>query len=421
MAGPLVPALAVSPGELDHLLSRLLTLAAGWSGFRSDAIHPEAIRRAALPLLEAGITPTELLARASAGDRGIVQTFCDSISVGETYFFRHPEHFELVARRLLAATPAEYPHGLRAWCAGCATGEEAYSVAALLQAQVAPRGIGVSVVGTDLSTRSLTAAQFGVYRPWSVRDSGPLLYPAVKARGDGMLEVLPDVRRVTSFRAHNLLEGPLPGPFDLIFCRNVLIYFGLPTLTAAVERLVSVLAPGGILVLGTMDIVTPPQDLLRLGPHGVNVFARAHITPPARPANVVPVRSPRTATPLSVRRIRTTPPANQLPSAPANLDPIGVHVRALVLIEQGSCDEAAALLTELRQNAPAYLPGLFERALLHQRVGEFAAAKVLVRELLRRSDGLPPDGDVAGPELLPLSYYRTSALTMLESKARGRR
>jgi chemotaxis protein methyltransferase CheR len=392
-------------GNDDALLGQLIDLASRRTGFRPDAIRPQAVHRALQTLLAAGLARDQILKRALAGERMVVTTICESVSVGETYFFRHPEHFELVARILGAAPARARPHGYRAWCAGCATGEEAYSLAAFLHAQLGGRANPLAVIGSDLSSRSIAAAERGVYRPWSRREAGPLLHPVVEERPDGSLEVLPSVRRLATFRVHNLLDAPLPGPFDLIFCRNVLIYFDQAAITGVVARLASVLAPDGLLVLGTMDLAAPGPELVRLGPDGLNVFSLRPRTPPA-------------ARPSAPVRIATPPPVT-VPEPPRPIDPVAEHLRALTFIETGHPQDAAVVLAAIQRAAPEYLPGLLERALLHQRAGETGAARHLVREVLARTEGLPADHPVAGPEVLPISYYRTSAMTMLAGAPEG--
>jgi chemotaxis protein methyltransferase CheR len=99
-------------------------------------------------------------------------------------------------------------------------------------------------------------------------------------------------------------------------------------------------------------------------------------------------------------------------------EPVALHLRALVHIERGERKRAEKELTDLAQQVPDYVPGILERALLHVRMGEKSAATALMREVLKRIDKLPPDQVLAGPEPLPVSFYRDSAQTYLRS-ARG--
>jgi chemotaxis protein methyltransferase CheR len=187
--------------------------------------------------------------RVAAGDRGAIATLVDHVAVGETAFWRHPEQLEAVAR---IAGRARGP--LSIWSAGCATGEEAYSVAiALLEAGRA--GHGDHVLATDVSERALAAARAGLYGPRATRKL-PAALAARWLQGSGAtLEVTDELRRLVGFAVHNLMtEAPAPGgPFDLVLCRNVLIYFDRPVAATVVRRLAASLATGGTLVLGPVE------------------------------------------------------------------------------------------------------------------------------------------------------------------------
>jgi chemotaxis protein methyltransferase CheR len=186
--------------------------------------------------------------RVAGGDRDATAALVEHVAVGETAFWRHPEQLEAVGR---LAGRARGP--LSIWSAGCASGEEAYSVAmALLEAGRAGRGD--RVLATDVSERALAAAREGVYGARALRK-----LPAVLAdrwlEGAGTLRVKEPVRALVAFARHNLMAAdPAPGgPFDVVLCRNVLIYFDEPTATRVVGDLAAALAPGGTLVLGPVE------------------------------------------------------------------------------------------------------------------------------------------------------------------------
>jgi chemotaxis protein methyltransferase CheR len=326
--------------------------------------------------------------------------------VGETYFFRHPEQFRWVAGRLLPALLESGRTSITAWSAGCATGEEAYSIAAcLLDLLPFPRTATVEVLGTDLLERNLAAARKAEYGSWSRRPSGPLLHPAFEDAERDRVAIARAVREVTRFEEHNLLEPP-PGQFDLIFCRNVLVYFSPEAIRTAVRHLAKALTPGGALLFGPMDVSEPPPGLVPADPAELQIFRRPEAgtgpkaaRPPARPA------APRPQAVISIPRPR--PP-----------EPVALHLRALVHIERGERKRAEKELNDLGLQAPDYVPGILERALLHVRQGEKTAASTLMREVLRRIEKLPENELLPGPEPLPVSFYRDSAQTFLKS-ARG--
>jgi len=178
----------------DHALDQLIAFAAEWTGFSRDAILPDAVRRAA-----AGLgAPEEVLQRAAARETAVVHALCQAVSVGETFFFRHPEHFRWIASSLLPELLDGGRRSIDAWSAGCATGEEAYSIAAcLLDLLPWPRTVSVEVLGTDLLERNLVVARTGEYGAWSRRPSGPVLHPVFSDAGNGRVRIDEAIRSAT--------------------------------------------------------------------------------------------------------------------------------------------------------------------------------------------------------------------------------
>lgn len=382
----------------DQTIDRLIDCASAWTGFSRDAILPDSVRRAAAQLG----APEEVLPRAVRDDLAVVHALCQAVSVGETYFFRHPEHFRWIASQFLPAFLSVPRVSLRAWSAGCATGEEAYSIAACLLDLVPwPRTVSLDVLGTDLLERNLDAARAAHYGAWSRRPSGPLLHPIFDGPLRERVGIDPRVREVTRFAAHNLLQEP-PGRFDLIFCRNVLVYFSPDAVRSVVRRLAGALAPGGALLFGSMDISEPPPGLVRTGPAELQIWRRPDGTAARKPRAAAAAPAP------------SLPAPPRLPqSRPA--EPVALHLRALVHIERGDRKVAERELNDLARKVPDYVPGILERALLHVRMGEKGAASTLMREVLRRTDKLPEGELLPGPEPLPVSFYRDSAQTFLRS------
>jgi len=402
--------------ELDaRALEALLPLVASFTGFHPDAIRPDALRRVARPLLrEDGAGG--LLARAAGRDPAVVAVLAEGVSVGETYFFRQPEHFRHLAEHVVAERLAAGARKLRVWSAGCATGEEAYSIAATLVG--AAGGLAdVEVTGTDLLERNVRAAGRGEYGPWSFREHCPLLHPVSdppdrRPRSGETLAVSLPLRRRVAFSVANLVDAQpaFSGRFDAIFCRNVLVYFSAEAARAALSNLAEALAPGGVLYLGPMDATTPPPGLVELGPAGQNIYARRIPPPVARASTSRPAR-PRP--PPVVSAALYEPPPAPGPSPASAPEPMALHLRALTLLEREDLAGAEALLTRLLSCAPDYLPGLLELALLHDRKGSRAAATRLMREILARTASMPREQRVPGPEELAIGYLQASARAYL--------
>lgn len=201
------------------------------------------------------------------------QRLVDAVTIQETHFFRNPPQVRALRHTVLPelvrqAEQAGRP--LRVWSAGCATGEEPYSLAMLLR-EAAPSA-QADVLATDVSERALAAARQAVYgrRAVQMATSDQLARFFVE-RGDGTYGVRPNVSELVSFRHHNLVTDLPPyaaGQVDLVLCRNVTIYFGRDTTRELVRRFARVLRPGGYLFLGhseTLWRVSEEFGLVTLG------------------------------------------------------------------------------------------------------------------------------------------------------------
>ncbi len=207
----------------------------------------DAVRRASGEL---GLAREPFLSRLLGGAPDEVTALVEHAVVKETYFYRHPEQWEALAARLSAA-PAGRP--LRAWSAGCATGEEAYTLAMVLHDAGRPAGLD-RILATDLSARALEVATAARYGAWSLRGV-PAPARARHFTVDGeALRVRDERRAPVRFARHNLLGPPPPGgPFDLVVCRNVLLYFRPDQARALLGRLHAALRPGGLLLVGPVE------------------------------------------------------------------------------------------------------------------------------------------------------------------------
>jgi chemotaxis protein methyltransferase CheR len=224
-----------------------------------------AVRRAA-PELD----PAEFVRAVSGpdGDDALMNRLVDEVAVQETAFVRDRVQFdEIEWHRLLKGDVASGSRHIRVWSAGCASGEEAYTLALLAAEAFAPGPPPVDVLGTDVSGAALAAAAAGRYGERSVRGIEPALRERYLVRqADGSYLAGHRLRALVRFRRHNLVRDPAPplgeSHFDLIVCRNVLIYFDAPTIARVIESLERSLRRGGVLVLGAADalhrVAAPP-------------------------------------------------------------------------------------------------------------------------------------------------------------------
>jgi chemotaxis protein methyltransferase CheR len=197
----------------------------------------------------------------------------DALSTNLTKFFREEQHFEYLRStflpRLLESKQARHEWRIRAWSAGCSSGEEPYSIAITLLEAVQGRGRwDVKILASDVSGRVLARADEGVYDEERVE---PIPLPLrnkyllrTREGGEKTYVVSNSLRDVVIFRQVNLIhDWPVRGPLDFVFCRNVMIYFDKPTQGRLVNRFYDLLAPGGILFTGHSESLTGIQHRFR--------------------------------------------------------------------------------------------------------------------------------------------------------------
>lgn len=197
----------------------------------------------------------ELLGRADAPEETRIAV--DLMTTNETYFFREKQHFDLLPSLVQGRSDGATP--IRVWSAACSTGEEAYSIAMVLADCLGKRPW--EVLGTDLSSRVVTTARRGLY-PLEAAERIPdhlLRAHCLKGRDDyeGLFTLGSELRSRVRFERANLIR-PLPdlGTFDVIFLRNVMIYFNNDVKRQVVERLAATLRPGGVLLTGRAETLT---------------------------------------------------------------------------------------------------------------------------------------------------------------------
>jgi chemotaxis protein methyltransferase CheR len=195
----------------------------------------------------------------------LVRDVVEAMTTNESFFFRDIKPFEqfrtLVLPTLLKARAAK--RHIRIWSAACSSGQEPYTLAMLLtEAQAQLAGWNIEILATDLSTDILDRAQSGLYTQFEVQRGLPiqLLVKYFKQEGDRW-QISPAIRSMVRYRCFNLLDDPTSlGHFDVIFCRNVLIYFDQPTKSRVLDRLSRLMPPDGYLFLGGAETVLGITD-----------------------------------------------------------------------------------------------------------------------------------------------------------------
>lgn len=184
----------------------------------------------------------------------------DCVTTNKTDFFREPSHFNFmrkIAVPEILRRPGRGARPLKVWSAACSTGMEAYTIAMVLDdMNMTGANFQFSVLGTDISTGVLYAAEAGIYTPDMIApvpaEMTRRYFLSSKDPAREEVRVVPRLRRCTNFMRMNLMDEvyPVDRDVDIIFCRNVLIYFDKPTQQQVVERLCSHLRPGGYFIVG---------------------------------------------------------------------------------------------------------------------------------------------------------------------------
>lgn len=197
----------------------------------------------------------ELIAQMRANPTApIVYQVIESMTTNESMFFRDTKPFEQLTKVVLPDLKAKGRNHVRIWSAACSTGQEAYSIAMTLKEESAKYpGLTSEIFGTDLAEKVVERARAGVYSQFEIQRGLPitLLMKYFTQRPNNNWEINDSIKSMAKFTTGNLLT-PFTGigKFDIIFCRNVLIYFDAPTKTDVLERMAGVLTPPGYLFLG---------------------------------------------------------------------------------------------------------------------------------------------------------------------------
>ena len=248
--------------DKGYLLESRLRAVAGTSGFADVAGLLKAIRT----------TP----------DERVVEAAIDAMTTNETFFFRDTTPFEHLKSLLPDLVRERRGEPVRIWCAACSTGQEPYSIAMLMEEEAAKLpGLKVDILGTDLSERCLQKARVGLYSQFEAQ-RGLTVQRLMKHfdQGPEGWKVKPHLQRQVRWRKQNLLgDFRALGTFDVIFCRNVLIYFDRPTKSAILSRLAERLSPNGKLLLGAAETIIGLTTAFQTVPGAPGLCARAGAGP----------------------------------------------------------------------------------------------------------------------------------------------
>lgn len=205
-----------------------------------------------------------------------LQNFCNALTTNLTSFFREPDHFQFLADRLLPAIERnnDGTRRIRIWSAGCSSGEEAYSAAMVaLETLGHLRGWSIRILATDIDSNVLEQARRGIYNGEALEkvDGARLVRWFHRVGRSRQYRVCPEVRQLIAFRRLNLIDHwPMAGPFDVILCRNVIIYFDRQTQRNVIEHMARLQRPNDHLILGYSESLLDVSTRYRLIGHSIH-------------------------------------------------------------------------------------------------------------------------------------------------------
>lgn len=329
-------------------------------------------------------------------DPGALRALTSDLTTGETYFYRHLEQLEAFRAVALPARLRSNADVVRVLSAGCSTGEEPYTLAILVREAAPEHAARVAIDAIDLDEAAIARAKRARYTRWSLRALPPEIELRwfVKARAE--LSLVSTIRNAVAFKRANLAD-PLTLPashYDIVFCRNVLMYFTEAAARAVIDRLVRALVPGGYLFLGHTDILRDaPVDVTLRESHGTFYYQRSTAPPAMRDRDTAAWFSTIEAASERVRVLADR--AASAPEAPVEHD---LATSLAAIRERIARDDFAGALAALERLPAAH-------------AGD--ADVVLLRAVALTEHGDPQRAAAACAKLLELATHAASAHYLL--------
>ncbi|MFO8072562.1 MAG: CheR family methyltransferase [Polyangia bacterium] len=369
-------------------------------GLQLDPAKRREIEVKLSPMLEE-LAPAELVDRILASE-GTLQRAVNLLTIGESYFFRNRPHFDALRNRILPdlIESRRRERRLRIWSAACASGEEPYSLAMLIDDGF-PELLDwdVAILATDINTTFLERAEKGVYTDWAFRGVDERLRDTYFTRlGESRYRLADRIRERVELRRFNLADPPFTGrlegaPFDLVLCRNVLIYFQYELADSVVRAIAEEMVPEGYLLVGHAEAFPSMREMEAIYAHATYYYRNAPrrrmlalepsgagLSIPGLPVAPLPPPQPErpaSEPPSGPSRLPSVPPPPIEESASAEL------ARAREHAEMGEVEEAQRLLDELLSGEAKLVPRAhFLQALVYDQSGRPGDALFCLRRAL---------------------------------------
>ena len=311
--------MALAPDTVAAIAQRL----AEHAGLELPAWVVDARATARIALL--GCSPSEYVALIDTPrGAGELAELIEAVRVGESRLFRHRSQIDVLTDVVAPALRARGRRAVRVWSAGCAAGEEPYTLALVLSRALPD--CTISILATDVSAEALAQAETRAY-PRAALQHVPAPYRD-RFVGDGdVVRLAPEIAALVRFERANLLDGAAPRGCDVVWCRNVLIYFTVGARRRVIDRLVGAAVPGGFVFVGYSESLRDVAELEGLRANDAVYYVRRdpdaarRSRPPTLPVPVVPAPVPvndRRSGPIAVPDDRTPPPIVLPPEPPAD-------------------------------------------------------------------------------------------------------
>lgn len=391
-------AAVLSDLQYTELKNFILTYTGLWYyADKDEDLASRVSRRVSARGLRSGSEYLRLL-HSSDGGAQEMDALVGELTIGETYFFRQREHFDILRDTILpdVLERNQASRRVRIWSAGCATGAEPYSINILLELELAQRisGWDVSIAATDINSEFLARARDARFGDWAFREMPESLRLRCFEPQGKFWVLRPEFRRRVTFQHHNLAgDAQAPGlpeqPFDVVMCRNVMIYFAPDLIRSTVQRFYEALSPGGWLLVGHAE---PNAETFgqfeRVSAGNVTVYQKPlsgiPATPPSwpdwteAPAAVRPTNH-RPAPPLALPvkpAVRRPLPARPEPPLPPRLEAVRL------LADRGEWEAAAAMGKQLTTSEPLNAPAHFTLGLILEHTTSCEEAESALRRAI---------------------------------------
>mgnify|MGYP002629214676 CR=1 len=341
---------------------------------------------------------------ATETDSPLWDALIEELTVGETYFFRDENQIQALRQHLLPRIIAahEKDRRIRIWSAGCASGEEAFTLSILLSELISDVDRwNICILGTDINKKVLNKGKVARYRPWSFRQTEPVFQSRYFRKKDEEYEVIPRIRKTVHFEYLNLNEPVYPSLFtntsamDLILCRNVAIYYSEKVVRDVVKRFYQCLVTGGWLMMGAAEISIPVFDQYAYRVFsGGTVYQKSiePVTKPKpfhyRPVEEMPLSpfqpdpSPESMIfqeevtyPPPVIKNMPPPKSERYADSPENLTEEDFLEQGIDLVRRKRYEEAKDLFLRCIAENPQDAESLYHLGRVHANIGQMEAAR----------------------------------------------